>query len=235
MPSQDNSQARVVVSKDGPYLVTGSVPLAVSVIGVDAAGESRSWQEARALPPLAAYALCRCGGSRNKPFCDGTHLKRGFDGAETASHRPSAERAKVFDGPVLWMTDDESLCAFARFCDPNGQVWTQVVRTQDPEASDMFVRQVNDCPSGRLVAWDKSTGAAIEAALTPSIGLVEDPLKACSGPLALRGAITVVSTEGVEYEARNRVTLCRCGRSANKPFCDGSHVSATLDAAGPAA
>lgn len=220
--------ARVVVSKDGPYLVTGSVPLSVSTIGVDAAGQSTNWRNDPELPRQATYALCRCGGSSNKPFCDGTHLKTGFDGAETASRRPYEERAKVFDGPLLWLTDDESLCAFARFCDPGGQVWSQVVRTDDPDTRDMFVRQVNDCPSGRLVAWDKATGAQVEEPLSPSIRLVEDPLKACSGPLALRGAIAVVASDGVEYEGRNRVTLCRCGRSSNKPFCDGSH------AAGPA-
>jgi len=222
---RNDKLARVAVSKDGPYLVTGDVPLSVSTIGVDAGGQSTHWIVGPDLPQQATYALCRCGGSGHKPFCDGSHLRNGFQGAETASRRPHAERAKVFDGPAMWLTDDESLCAFARFCDPNGQVWTQVVRTDDPETRAAFVRQVNDCPSGRLVAWDKETGAPVEETLAPSIGLVEDPLKGCSGPLALRGGITLVSADGGEYEARNRVTLCRCGRSGNKPFCDGSHAA----------
>ena len=223
---QDSNRARVAVSKEGPYLVSGDVPLSASTIDVDAAGQSTSWEKGPASPRQAAYALCRCGGSSNKPYCDGTHLRTRFQGAETGSRRPQAERAKVFDGPVLWLTDDESHCAFARFCDPNGQVGTQIVRTDDPETRDTFVRQVNDCPSGRLVAWDKETGAPVEEALAPSIGLVEDPLKACSGLLALQGAIMLGSADGVEYEARHRVTLCRCGRSGNKPFCDGSHAAA---------
>jgi CDGSH-type Zn-finger protein len=39
----------------------------------------------------------------------------------------------------------------------------------------------------------------------------------------VRGGITIESADGVPYEVRNRVTLCRCGRSDNKPFCDASH------------
>ena len=125
----------------------------------------------------------------------------------------------------MQLTDAEGLCAFGRFCDPNGQVWAQVTQTDDPEVRAMFVRQVNNCPAGRLVAWDKATGRAIEQELPVSIGLVEDPGQDCSGPLWLRGGIAVVAADGFEDEVRNRVTLCRCGASNNKPFCDGSHAA----------
>jgi CDGSH-type Zn-finger protein len=43
------------------------------------------------------------------------------------------------------------------------------------------------------------------------------------GPLLVRGGIPVESEDGRPYEVRNRVTLCRCGHSRNKPFCDGTH------------
>ena len=55
--------------------------------------------------------------------------------------------------------------------------------------------------------------------------LVEDPQEQCSGPIWLRGRIPVVSADGFAYEVRNRVTLCRCGASKNKPFCDASHYA----------
>jgi CDGSH-type Zn-finger protein len=55
--------------------------------------------------------------------------------------------------------------------------------------------------------------------------LVEDPAQICSGPLWLRGGIAVISSDGYQYEVRNRVTLCRCGASQNKPFCDGTHAA----------
>jgi len=86
------------------------------------------------------------------------------------------------------------------------------------------VQEACDCPSGRLVAWDKATGKAVEPAFEPSIRLIEDPANDCAGPIWLRGGVEVVGADGAGYEVRNRVTLCRCGASQNKPFCDGSHV-----------
>jgi hypothetical protein len=124
------------------------------------------------------------------------------------------------------LTDAETLCAFARFCDPNGQVWHQVASTNRAEIRETFTRQVQNCPSGRLVAWDKVSAKPVEPMLPISIGLVEDPSQDCSGPLWLRGGIPLVAADGFEYEIRNRVTLCRCGLSSNKPFCDGTHAAA---------
>jgi hypothetical protein len=85
------------------------------------------------------------------------------------------------------------------------------------------LRQVGMCPSGRLIAIDKETGNPVEPELPQSIGVVEDTAEKCSGPLWVRGGISLVGSDGQAYEVRNRVTLCRCGRSDNKPFCNGSH------------
>jgi hypothetical protein len=86
-------------------------------------------------------------------------------------------------------------------------------------------RGVGNCASGRLVARAQSTHEDVEPHLQVSIGLVEDPAQGCSGPLWLRGRIPVTASDGFQYEVRNRVTLCRCGQSKNKPFCDGTHVA----------
>jgi len=86
------------------------------------------------------------------------------------------------------------------------------------------IEEAKDCPSGRLVVWDKKTGEAIEPEFDQSIGLVDDPQKGEKGPIWVRGGIPVESADGVDYEVRNRVTLCRCGKSSNKPFCDGNHI-----------
>ena len=61
-------------------------------------------------------------------------------------------------------------------------------------------------------------------AFDPSIVLVEDERRGVSGPVWVRGGVEVLSGDGDAYEVRNRVTLCRCGESRNKPFCDASHV-----------
>jgi len=55
--------------------------------------------------------------------------------------------------------------------------------------------------------------------------VVDDPTPHGGGPLGLRGGIPVIAADGFAYEVRNRVTLCRCGQSKNKPFCDGTHAA----------
>jgi CDGSH-type Zn-finger protein len=220
-----HATAKVVITKNGPYLVSGNVPLARQVIGTDAEGGSETWVQGETFPAKDTYALCRCGRSRKKPFCDGNHAKVGFDGTEVASRESYLKQAKALDGPSMELTDAEHLCAFGRFCDPHGQVWNQVRETDDPAVRAMFIRQVGNCPAGRLVAWDKATGQPVEPRLPVSIGLVEDSAQQCSGPLWLRGGIAVVAADGFAYEVRNRITLCRCGASKNKPFCDGSHAA----------
>jgi CDGSH-type Zn-finger protein len=216
---------KVQISKNGPYLVSGSLPLLTETIGTNREGDSVKWIPGAEYPLNANYALCRCGQSAQKPFCDGTHAKVEFDGTETASREPYRDQAKLIKGPTMSLTDAESLCAFARFCDPKGRVWNLVNRTDDSAARQDFVQEACDCPSGRLMAWDNATGKAVEPKYKPSIALTEDPAKHCSGPVWLRGGVQVIGADGFKYELRNRVTLCRCGASQNKPFCDGQHAT----------
>jgi len=136
------------------------------------------------------------GNSNKKPFCYGTHAKIGFDGTETASRKPVTEQAQVLDGPSMQLADAEVLCAFARFCDPNGQVWNEVKDTDDPKVRVQFLQQVGNCPYGRLIAVDKHHGESIEPKPPHSIGLVEEPAQKCSGPLWVRGGIALVGANG---------------------------------------
>ena len=201
-------EPRITVTEHGPYMLEGGVEVR------DARGETVSDGD-------KAF-LCRCGHSSNKPFCDGTHNRIGFDGTETASRKPYLHQAKEIDGPALILGDAEELCAHARFCDRAGGIWKLTRQSDDPKARRIAIEEAGDCPSGRLVVREK-TGEAIEPEFEPSIALVEDPQEGVSGPIWVRGNIPVQSADGTPYEIRNRVTLCRCGRSSNKPFCDGSH------------
>ena len=216
---------RITIAKDGPYRVSGAVPLAIVIIETNAGGESITWSKDHELPAAEPFNLCRCGESRTKPFCDGAHAAAGFDGTETSSRRPFKEQAEVLDGPVMQLADAEALCAFARFCDPNGRIWNQVAKSDEPRARANLIRQAGDCPAGRLVVIDRASGGAVEPTLPRSIGVVEDPSLDCSGPLWVRGGIEIVGEDGKAYETRNRMTLCRCGRSENKPFCNGAHAA----------
>ena len=217
-----NDGFKIKVFKNGPYLVSGGVPLAKQIIGIDAEGYSYEWREGTLYPSQENYALCRCGQSKNKPFCDGTHIKVNFRGTEMASREPYENQAEKIDGPALELTDVQELCAAARFCDRAGGVWNLTKQSGDSEAKRIAIEEAGNCPSGRLVVWDKE-GKAIEPKFEPSIGLVEDPQEGMNGPIWVRGGIPIESADGSTYEIRNRVALCRCGKSSNKPFCDGSH------------
>lgn len=226
-PARHQAMNKITVTPNGPYLVEGAIPLSHQHIVTNAQGESLSWRAGKAVaaPAAPAYGLCRCGHSGTQPFCDGSHQRVGFDGTETASRAPYAQQAASIEGPTQVLDDAEALCAFARFCDPQGQVWQLVLQSDRPAAARLVEQQAGDCPGGRLRARQRAQGVALEPHFAPSIGLVQDTAKGVSGPLWVRGGIEIRSADGQTYEVRNRVALCRCGASVNKPFCDGSHVS----------
>src|SRR5664279_2520095 len=92
---------KIMITKDGPYLVSGNLPIDKQIIAIGEEGEPEKWVKGKNVPSNKPCALCRCGESKNKPFCDGTHAKVGFKGAETASKKPHDKQAKVMDGPTL--------------------------------------------------------------------------------------------------------------------------------------
>lgn len=219
--TQDNSKVRVL--KNGPYIVSGNIPLIKMTIQCDQGGIPAKWTLGEKMKTSENYSLCRCGQSKNKPFCDGTHGKVNFDGTETSDNEPFEKMTKEIDGPALKLKDAEILCASARFCHRGGDIWKVIPKSDEPWSKKNAIENACDCPSGRLVVIDKETDKIIEPSLEKSIGLIEDPAIGVDGPIWVRGGIPVYSAEGKLYEIRNRVTLCRCGKSTNKPFCDSSH------------
>lgn len=215
---------RVDVIEDGPYFVSGGVPLLRAEIVTNEAGESVAWRETETVEAGDAYPLCRCGSSGSKPFCDGTHAAVGFDGAETAADDPFFQRSACIDGQGVKLRDARDLCAEARFCDRGGGLWNLVHEAGDPEVRVLVEDEVEMCPSGRYVLCEEDGVTPVETGHEASIVLVDDPSLEVSGPLWVRGGIPVHRADGTPYEVRDRVTLCRCGRSGNKPFCDGSHI-----------
>ena len=114
--------AKVQISKNGPYIVSGDVPLSKEIIGVNASGESIKWEQGQEYPSQEQYALCRCGHSRNKPFFEVLFLKTDSDFTESAICPSYIDQAKSLRCPNLSLTDFESLCAFELFRAPHGQV-----------------------------------------------------------------------------------------------------------------
>lgn len=195
----------VQVTPNGPYLVEGGLEVR------DAEG--------RALDAPDVYALCRCGGSANKPFCDGTHSRIGFDGTETADHGPIAGRQDHYAGEGLTIHDDRSVCAHAGFCTDNLAAVFKLGEEPWIEATaadvDAIVAQVAQCPSGALTVTIGDDPAPDD--LPQGVNPVPN------GPYRITGGVQVLASDGTPYEIRNRQTLCRCGGSANKPFCNGTH------------
>jgi len=220
---ETRNMQKIKVSKNGPYLISGRIPIQEQVITTDSEGTPIEWCAGTKYPPQEKCALCRCGQSKNKPFCDGTHAKIGFDGTETARQEVYLNKPKETDGPTLKLADIEELCASARFCHRAGGIWNLVPKSGNPEAKRIAIEEACDCHSGRLLVRDKNANNIIEPHFEKSIGLVEDPAVGVSGPVWVRGGIPVESVDGKTYKIRNRVTLCRCGKSSNKPFCDSSH------------
>ncbi|MCX8189690.1 MAG: CDGSH iron-sulfur domain-containing protein [Candidatus Diapherotrites archaeon] len=216
--------AEINITENGPYIVSGRVPLRKEIIAIGSDNEPQKWLKAEAFKSKKTYALCRCGGSKNKPYCDGTHILINFDGTETADNASYIEKAKKYSGPELDLLDWPELCASARFCHRANGIWNLIKKSSDKKMRKIAIESACNCPSGRLVALEKN-GGKIEPKHKKGIALVEDPQAKCSGPIWVKGGIPIKSSKGFYYEKRNRVTLCRCGASSNKPFCDGTHIS----------
>ena len=217
---RSDASPRVKVRPNGPYVVTGGVPVSRRRMVVSEHGEPMTWQTRERISTPAAYALCRCGGSANKPFCDNTHKTKGFDGAETAPTTDYDDRARTYDCTGVVMRDDRSICEHAGFCGNRiTNVWKMAKEgvTDDSIARAQLMAMIERCPSGALTYRLSATEPDVEPDLPVAICVVDD------GPLFVTGGLPVTRSDGQHFEPRNRVTLCRCGGSANKPLCDGTH------------
>lgn len=213
---------KIKVQEDGPYEVSGKIPLNQMDLVPDQNGACTDYKKISDYPDQEVYYLCRCGKTKDKPYCDGTHYE-GFDGEETADHKTYDEMAGFTEGKQIDLLDAEILCAVARFCDTNGTTWDLVEGSDAPDTKDIVIDQCCKCSSGRLTAVTKE-GKRIEPELPQEISILEDPDCQVHGPIWVKGGITIEDAGGQAYPVRNRVTLCRCGKSQNKPFCDARHM-----------
>ena len=111
-----DKKIKITVTKNGPYFVCGNLPLEKEIIEIGPDNEPSKWGKGERYPDKENYALCRCGKSKDYPYCDGTHAKIGFDGTETASRKKYIECARKIEGPDLDLTDVEEYCVSARSC-----------------------------------------------------------------------------------------------------------------------
>ncbi len=210
---------KIVVEHHGPYRVLGGVPLSRKVPVTSEYGEPLTWQKTRIYNLHGNYALCRCGKSSNKPFCDDAHESGGFDVTETADTTNFADRAKNYPGTGIVVKDDRALCAHGGFCGSRAtNVWRMTRNTEDTAVRAQVIAMVERCPSGALTYSITEDGPEIEPDLSQGIAVTPD------GPLWVTGVVPIERSDGQPLEGRNRVALCRCGASKSKPLCDGAHT-----------
>ena len=85
--------------------------------------------------------------------------------------------------------------------------------------SQRIMEQVERCPSGALTYYKNNEAQENDSVQTESIVEV-----APNGPLLVYGNITVKHSNGEEIKKNKVTAFCRCGQSANKPYCDGMHT-----------
>lgn len=227
-PPESAARRRIVVSKNGPYSVEGGVPLVRKTQVVSEHGEPLTWRTGGTVPaPREDYYLCRCGQSGHPPFCDGTHRKVGFDGTERADTGSTNARRRPYPGATrIVVMKDPTLCMGSGFCGMRDvSIAELVARTEDTQIRSLVIAMVERCPSGALTYRIEAAEPDIEPDLPQEVALTteitsEGPI---AGPLWVSGGIPIVRSDGQPLEARNRVTLCNCGHSGNKPLCDGTH------------
>ncbi len=212
------NERRITIQPNGPYVVYGNVPLVRKSEVVSEHGEPLTWKKDEVLQTGERYALCRCGQSSAKPFCDGSHTRVDFDGSEVADTGNISEREVTYDGTKVFVKDDRSVCIHAGFCgDRVSNVWKMTLGSDDTQVRARIMSMIERCPSGALSYSLEQDGENLEPDLPVEIAITPD------GALWVSGEIPVERADGQPLEVRNRVTLCRCSGSSNKPLCDGTH------------
>lgn len=213
---------KIKVSKNGPYFVSGNVPLYKVKFVVDEDGNPMGYGEKEKIETDENYALCRCGNSDNKPFCDGTHSKIGFDGEEVATLDIKNVYSEDIENEHIKLVDHYMYCDHSRFCLRYGGI-RKLIREDNNDSNEKAKDEATNCPSGRLLIYNKETGESTEPKFEKEINMIYDEGRHVNGAIWVKGGISLESTNGKEYSIRNRMTLCQCGKSWNKPFCNGRH------------
>jgi CDGSH-type Zn-finger protein len=218
---------KIEVRSNGPYIVSGDIPLVSKTQIVSEYGEPMTWKKDGGLASEASYGLCRCGQSSFKPFCDGTHRSINFDGTEMAPTNRRDERQETYPGcKNIVIRIDMNLCMSSGFCaNRMTSIAEMATHTDDTQVRALAIAMIEHCPSGALTYTLKEGEAEIEADLPQQIAMTTEITSegAIQGPLWVTGGIPIIRSDGQPFETLNKVTLCNCGLSQIKPLCDGSH------------
>ncbi len=197
------NEPSITPTPDGPYLVKGLRNFA---------------NQKGPIETKETMALCRCGGSANKPFCDGTHAKIGFSSAKLEGR--VEDKRDNYKGKKITIHDNRGICAHAGRCTDS---LASVFRLKeepwvhpDAASADEIIATIQKCPSGAL-SYSVDDVEHRNREGEPTIFV------APNGPYVVSGGPDLLDTTQGEGAAKEHFTMCRCGGSKNKPFCDGTH------------
>lgn len=209
MSDDTNKNVTIEILEDGPFIVKGLTSLKNS--------------KSESLEASETIALCRCGQSANKPFCDGTHKKADFSG-EREIDKP-VDKEREYAGEQLSIYDNRVICSHAGECVGN---LPNVFRlgespwiNPDSASVEDIISVIKKCPSGALSysvdgEQQRDFDQELEIVITKN------------GPYNVMGGIEIKIEDELQPPTKDHYVLCRCGASKNKPYCDGSHSDANF-------
>jgi CDGSH-type Zn-finger protein len=178
------------------------------------------------LSTVLGIALCRCGASKNKPFCDGTHSIIGFSSKNDENKKNAIkDKRKDYIGNNMTIHDNRRICSHAKECVNNlpsvfkleSRPWIDSKGAPVEE----IIQTIRKCPSGALSYSIDGVEYRDQKDRKPMVTVSKD------GPYIITGGIDLMgdnnNSQFGEGSSKEHYTLCRCGASANKPFCDGTH------------
>jgi len=206
---------KVNVTNNGPYLLSGTT-------SITRVPDGKSYEL------KGNVALCRCGGSKNKPFCDGTHKSNGFTGDKAPDRTP--DKREEYAAAGVTVHDNRGLCAHAGKC-TDGLPPVFRLRKEpfiDPAAATAheIAETIKQCPSGAL-SYSIAGTERRERGGEPMVAFVPN------GPYVFKGGADLENAELLEGGTTDHFALCRCGKSKNKPFCSGAHWEVQFDEDAP--
>ena len=200
MTHPEKKKPSITVLRNGPYRVEGVEDIKNS--------------DGQTLPHGLVTMLCRCGASKRKPFCDGSHTGIGFVGDKDQSRTEG--KTNEYAGQQITVVDNTDVCCRDRSCITE---LPQVFETCDPNAAspEEIMKTIRKCPSGALT-YKIGENHCKDFGREPAITITKN------GPIKVVGGICLNDEMGSKPACEEHYTLCRCGRSRNKPFCDGTHA-----------
>jgi CDGSH-type Zn-finger protein len=209
---------KILTLPNGPYYLINEMEPKVVENLRNSNGES--------LSTIRGIALCRCGASKNKPFCDGTHgiIRFSNDDTEvTETGHIVKDKGKTYAGKKIIIHDNRKICSHAAECVNNlPSVFKFDARPWiDPEAATLeeSINTIRKCPSGALSYSIDGVEYKDQNERKPMVTVSKE------GPYIITGGVELIG-DNLQFgdgASKEHYTLCRCGASRNKPFCDGMH------------